>query len=197
MHAMDYQTLAEEIDQIAEIAMRLEQPFQQACFEILLRQALEERQGLTGTHPPSPASDPSDSWEAGIDPAHLKTVMSKTGATKEELGAVFKIADGRYVLLKRPKPRTASRAQIEWALLLALRGGVLVGECLVDIEDVRRACKDNRCYDGSNFAANFRALKWARFFDGAVATGAFPVPLSWQGEAELGRLIKSLARQAD
>jgi hypothetical protein len=197
MHAMDYQTLAEEIDRIAEIAMRLERPFQQACFEILLRQALDERQGLTGAHPPGPASELSDSWEAEIDPAHLKIVMSKTGASKEELRAVFEIVGGRYVLLKHPKPRTASRAQIEWALLIALRGGVLMGEYLVDIEDVRRTCKDNRCYDGSNFAANFRARKWARFFDGAVSTGAFPVPLSWQGEVELGRLIKSLARQAD
>ena len=78
--------------------------------------------------------------------------------------------------------RTAWRTPNK-ALLIALRGGVLMGEFLVEIEDVRRTCKDHRCYDGSNFAANFRARKWARFFDGPVAAGALPMPLSWQGEA--------------
>jgi len=66
--------------------------------------------------------------------------------------------------IKEPSHGQAARGQIEWALLLALKNGILNNSLKADPEEVRSMVQDKGYYDSANFSANFRKPKYANYF---------------------------------
>jgi hypothetical protein len=123
--------------------------------------------------------------------------MGKTGVTEAELNSVL-LYDGNEIhFLKEPKHTRIAQGQIEWALLLALKRGILSNELSTDPEDVRSICQDKGFYDPANFASNFKKAKSASLFKGLLKPQGESQTISNDGFNTLGKLIKSLSGNAD
>ena len=89
------------------------------------------------------------------------------------------------------KTTRMAEAQIRIALLLSLRNALTNGEFEATIDAVRTECRDRKCYDQGNFAANFRNNQSLFDFEKYTKEMA-EVRLSENGRKELAQLIKEL-----
>lgn len=195
---MNFDSLKKEIIEIAEISAKVPESFREKCFEVLLNHLLQSE---------AKASKEKNSPEVGVAaidkevksgthtltlPAALKAFMRRNSVSQEEIEAVVMIADGEFHFVKQPKHQQVSKGQNEWALLLALKNGIVNGSLTVDAEAVRSMVQEQGFYDKGNFAKNFKSPKYASLYkEGLEAQGA-AVALSTEGEEQLAALIKSL-----
>lgn len=196
---MDYQTLKKEISEIAGIAASVPEEFRQKCFELLLTRLLD------GAEPRKKAKEdpPAAEEKARVDPpaspgaipitSQIRVLMAKGGITADDLSKILFVEDGEVHFTKEPSHSIVARGQIEWALLIALRNGILSNNLSVDPEDVRSVCQDKGFYDKANFATNFKKEKSASFFKGKMEAQGESRSLTLEGQQELGKLIKALA----
>ncbi len=161
---MDYEELKREIRAIAEIANTVPEPFREKCFEILLQNLLDSEKAKSRKEDTATPEEEKKQPSKVPTPAQIRVLMSKTGVTQEHLESIVLIENGECHFVREPKPRKVARGQVEWALLLALRNGILNNSLSVDPEDVRSICQEKGFYDAKNFATNFKTPKVAKFF---------------------------------
>lgn len=209
---MDFERLKHEVKEIAAIASEVPEPFRDRCFEILLQQ-------LVTTIEPAKQSpfDPNNGNGNGAGsvqqqtapiaqgsngeklrlPAQIRVFMQRTGVSEDQLASILTVADGDVHFLREPTTSTVAQGQTEWALLLALRNGILSNSISVDPEAVRSICQEKGFYDRKNFSSYFRREKTAKLFRGTMEPQGEPQPLTSDGQAELGKLVKALAARTE
>ena len=195
---MDYQAIQSELERIVEISSSLPQAYRTRCFEVLLSHFLTKDKSRAG------ASKDITTPQAALEPALadelpqvVQAFLDQHGISMPELKAVVDCGQGQVRFLREPTPSTAAQGQREWALLLALRNGLLFNRLEVGLGAIRRACKEKGCYDRANFVATFRRRKTSKLFSGSLPYTAKPHALSQPGQAHLAALIRSLGRRVD
>ena len=195
---MDYQIIQAELKLIVEISSGLPQTYRAKCFEVLLSHFLARGGAPAGESvddmPPLAASEPAVTDDL---PGTVLAFLDQHGITMAELKAVVDCGQGQVRFLREPAPSSMAQGQREWALLLALRNGILFNRLEVALGAIRRVCKDKSCYDRANFIATFSRSKTKRLFSGTLPYSATPKPLSQEGQAQLAALIRSLGRRVD
>ena len=202
--------LKKKIEEFSEIAKTLPDNLQVICFELLLRNHLE------GTRPlrekPKPAPDPENGpipkfletatpdaagrkqEDLKITDLHLKAkkFLDKYALSIEQLNNLFFREGGELKpLYEDLKTTKMSESQIRVTLLLALRNAITHGEFQTDVEAVRAECAQRKCYDTTNFGANYNNNKSCFDFEkfGKETTS---VRLSEAGRKKLAELIKEM-----
>lgn len=202
--------LKKKIEEFSEIAKTLPDNLQVICFELLLRNHLEGSR--SPREKPKPAPDP----ENGPIPKFLETVtpdaagrkqedlkimdlhlkakkfLDKYALSIEQLNNLFFREGGELKpLYEDLKTTKMSESQIRVTLLLALRNAITHGEFQTDVEAVRAECAQRKCYDTTNFGANYNNNKSYFDFDkfGKETTS---VRLSEAGRKKLAELIKEM-----
>jgi hypothetical protein len=188
--AMGEDVLKEQVGQAIEIASELPKEYRAACFAVLLHTMMNQKVGQLGEGQQPKAGEEHEAQNC------LAVVMNRLQVTEPEIRAVVDLDEGRCAFIRGPSGAPTSRAQIAWALLGALRSGLLTGKFEVDAEYVRELSQEAGCYDGQAFASNFKAGYCARYFDGPVRVHSDPRELTPAGEAALGRLIQSISRRS-
>jgi hypothetical protein len=201
---MDYQSLKQEIAEIATIASGVPDKFQDRCFDALLQSLLAERAPAAAPTPrqqieppaPTPAADVRSESGNGSLPlkAGVRAFMQRANVTAAQLGRVMMHEDNEIHFMREPEPTGNAEGQIQWALLLALRNGILNNSLSVDAETVRSMCQEKGFYDRKNFSAIFK--RSANLFRAAPEPQGEAQPLSTEGQEELGRIIRTLAGDA-
>jgi hypothetical protein len=203
--------LRDRIKEIAEIAGSLPESLQQSCFEILLKHYLNPEQAGTpmpvaaakdDVHiepvpvaPPAAVEPPAPAGQADVLQAdlHVKTrrFMEKYAVTLGELNNLFYKEDGQIKpLYEDLKTTRLAESQIRLALLQSLQHALTSGDFETQIETVRNECRDRKCYDKANFAANFRNN--ASLFDQEYSKDTVTIKLSEDGRREVAQLVKEL-----
>jgi hypothetical protein len=189
---MDYKRLQEEIKEIASIASSVPDKYREKCFEILLNRLLADT-----TKPPAGAGAPPPPPPPSGTELHLQgqvlAFMRRKGIAKEQIETILMIEEGNIHFLKEPSHGKAARGQNEWALLLALKNGILNNTLKVDPEDVRSLVQEKGFYNAANFAANFKAPKYKDNFRKPLEPQGEAQALTPAGETALAELIKKLA----
>lgn len=198
---MDYSKLKNEIMEIASIATGVPEPFRAKCFDILLTHLLAPTSRKSG---PATAQTPQGGKDLESDktklplttsvsvPASIRAFMKKTGITDDVLAKVFHHENEEFHFLVEPSTGTISRGQIEWALLLALRNGIVSNTFAVDPEDVRSMCQEKGYYDPTNFWKAFKSTKNKVFFSGELKAQGDARKLTAAGQDELAKVLRDL-----
>lgn len=194
---MKFNEIRCHVKEITKITSLVPEPLQQKCFEILLTQLLREMENLekqptTPTPPVAPAvGKPSD--KSIPTPAQIRVFMQRQDISQTILQSLIMYAGGEVHFIREPSNVSVAEGQIQWALLLALKNGILSNSLEVDPEDVRSVCQEKGFYDAANFAAIFKRKSNAKSFKGPLKPQGEPQQLSSEGEIELAELIRSLS----
>ena len=194
---MDYSKLKEEIREIADIAASVPDRFKEKCFEVLLGNLISGTANDIGgsSQQEGPPPPPPPGRELPIT-TQLRVFMRRRKITEDALKVVLMVADGEAHFLSEPTPQNTAEGQTQWALLLALKNGVLNNSLEADPEEVRSICQDKGLYDPANFAAHFKKAKFAKLFKGLMEPQGDPQRLTTDGETELATLIAGLGSQS-
>jgi hypothetical protein len=126
---------------------------------------------------------------------HMKTrkFMERGGLSLEHINNVFYKEDGKFDLLITDFGATnMAEGQIRIALMQALQHALVDGDFKTTVSAVREECKIRKCYDLSNFAANFK--KSADLFDfGEWSKDLTELRLSEAGKKTLAEVVKKLS----
>ncbi len=206
--------LKDRVLEIVSIAKECPDNLQPLCFELLLRDYLENRQRPPAepAQPATPREKPAEELEfpgdekfraageaatgqqdlkAGDLHVKARRFMERYSISLDHLNQLFYKDNGEIKpLYEDLKTTRMAEEQIRSALLHALLSAMTTGEFVADGEAVRTDVQQRKAYDKANFAANFKNN--ASLFDG-VEKGE-PLRLSEDGRKELAELIKELAR---
>ena len=193
--------LKDEIRQIVELTSSLPENLQLRCFELLVGDLLS-RQGATpppGTSVSSNTNGVTPTFEGGAGEdieakdIHVKTrkFMEQNQISFDQLNEVFyKDEEGAIQpLYEDLKSTKIAESQIRIALLQALRYAIAHGDLSFVRDEVRAECQTRKCYDGPNFASNFKNR--TSFFE-SLDKDTLRVRLAEPGRKELAVVIKSL-----
>lgn len=201
--------LKDKVKEFADIAASLPEKLQQSCFELLLKNYLAElapRRSNVGAQtvaetPPGQSADektPAEPTKAQADlttsDLHVKVrrFMEKYSISLVELNNLFyKEGEAILPLYEDLKTTRTSEAQTRVTLLQSLLNALMNGEFQANVESIRNECRDRKCYDSTNFAANFTNNKSLYDFD-KYTKGTTEIKLSEDGKKELSQLIKEL-----
>lgn len=164
--------------------------------------ATEEPANEAGTE-----SDASSTPALGVQPKvgggsditsldlHMKTrrFMDKGGLTIDHINNVFYKEGGKFELLITDfGATTMAEGQIRIASIQALHRALVDGDFTTTVDAVREECKIRKCYDTSNFTANFK--NHAAIFDfGEWSKNVTELRLSEEGKKVLCDVIKKLS----
>lgn len=201
----DWPRIKQEMVDVLDIVKMCPEPLQEKCFELLLSALLQqggrseaapkqELQGSPDTETDVPDGEAADEiTEANV---HLKVrrFLGKEGVTMDQVNALFYKEDGAIKpLYETLGTHKMAEAQIRLALMSAFEHAFPNGEFCFDVEEVRSRCQDMKCYDGPNFAANFKNS--AALFDNFTYKKGASGELSAEGKKELATAIKLLAAE--
>jgi hypothetical protein len=200
--------LKTEIQEIVEVVKTVPESLQLRAFEILLQDALDRVGGKPRNRGDEKKDDTDDTKDTddkpekkdrrdrvseGLDPdsvpMRVKAFMKRTQVTAPQTGKLFHVEKDHFEPIWAIKVAKFSKAQVQVALLQALQRALTSGEFSFDREEVRTACESKKCYDGTNFKANFRNS--AKLFSGLDKEGL--VSLTDDGMTDLASLIGELA----
>jgi hypothetical protein len=203
--------LKTEIQEIVEVVKTVPEPLQLRAFEILLQDAIDRVSGKKRLRQPDAAKDderdeddPKDKNKTkereeseGLDPNTLpmrvKAFMKRTKVTAPQIEKLFHIEGKQYEPIWTVKVAKFSKAQVQIALMQALRRALTSGEFSFDREDVRTACKERGTLNEANFKANFQNN--SKLFSGLDKDGL--VSLTDDGMTSLASLITELTGEED
>lgn len=188
---MSYEKLKNEIKEISEIAASVPEAFREKCFELLLNHVLS---GEESKSPPPLVKDKTQQTDSpGIAvPSHVKALMRRRNITQNQIDSLVMLDGDDLHFIKEPSHNEASRGQNEWALLLALKNGILNNSLKADPEEVRSLVQEKGFYNANNFSSNFKKAKYAAYFKSALEPQGVVQPISQEGEKALAELISSL-----
>ena len=198
--------LKEKVLELVKIAQECPENLQQACFEILLKNAIgtQEPQKLAETgqngvsnkkEPKSVVEDSSKTQDdLSYKGVHVKVrrLLEKYALTIDNLNQVFyKEGDQILPLYNDLKTTRTSESQVRITLLQCLHNAIQTGEFQTSVEAVRKEATDRKCYDVNNWANNF--TNNAALFDfERYSKKLKTVTLSEQGKTELVTLVKEI-----
>lgn len=198
---MQLETLKEQIKEISAIAANVPEEFRQKCFELLMTHLLTGQSGtpvqlppgIWGSNPPVQVQQIAQLGYSGPPPmtSMLSAFMKKIGLSQDQFARVVGYAHGKVIFYREPDSEKASLAQIEWALLLALKNAINKGAFSVDGEEVRLVCQEKGVFDRRNFYTVFR--RYGDYFRSPPEPAGRAQMLSAKGLNALGALLKSLA----
>jgi hypothetical protein len=202
--------LADKVREFSDIATGLPDNLQVVCFELLLEHYLDTlaprpaAQKLNQHLPP--ADQPKGDAEGAtiedtakgqsdlvLTELHTKVrhFLKKNSLSIDLLRNLFyKEGDEILPLYDDLKTTRMAAGQIRIALLQALQSAFASGDFEADTEVVRRECIDRKCYDQSNFSANFKSSK--DLFDDVYDKTTKVLRLSEAGRKQLAEVIKDL-----
>ncbi|HUW94452.1 MAG TPA: hypothetical protein VMW58_01580 [Anaerolineae bacterium] len=195
---MQYEEVKSELQSIVELCESIPQSYRNKCFEILLAAFLSSPSrrpvaaGPSGFGVAAGTPGPPEGEKMPL-PTQVRVFMSRNDIDEAVLEAVFLYAGGEVHFIREPSPSKVAEAQIQWALLLALKSGMLENTIVVDPEDVRSMCQEKDAYDAANFAANFKRKLTAKLFRGLLEPHGESRGLTDEGERELAKLLNTLA----
>ena len=192
---MNYEKLKKEIKEISEIAASVPESFREKCFEVLLEHVLsgEKKPEKPSTHKDKEEEKTEKEINQTMDlPSHVKAFMRRREITQDQIEALVMLDGEDLHFIKVPSHNEASRGQNEWALLAALKNGILNNSLKADPEEVRSLVQDKGFYDAKNFSTNFKKAKYKAYFKEALETQGSAQALSQDGEKALADLIKNL-----
>ena len=202
--------LKKKIREFSDIAKTCPDNLQGICFELLLKEYLEQRKQPTGKKPqnekPASADDNSQNEVAGegedqdqedfaTTDLHVKTrkFLSDQNLSIDHINQIF-YKEGEKVepLFDDLKTTKLAESQIRIALLQALKNSISTGNFEFDGEEVRSETELRKCYDSKNFTANFKNSK--NLFDGfdKYDKKSPKIKLSKDGRDELANIIRDL-----
>jgi hypothetical protein len=215
---MTNQTLKQDVLELAAIAKECPDNLQEKCFELLLAGYLRPSTPAHGkcgdsdksaapvvtntsstartTVPEVPDGGVSQSQnDLTLMDLHLKAkkFLEKSGLSVANLNQVlYKEGDDILPLYEDLKTTKSSESQIRAGLLQAMVSGIKSGAFEFNGEDVRKECQARKCYDGGNFATNFRNS--ATLFEGFEKYDSQnpTVRLSDEGRKSLAKAISEL-----
>lgn len=206
--------LKEQVLEIVEIVKECPESIQALCFEMLLRDLLENRDRKKLSEPlkkPDVAPKTVDQAEAesiktsvektadsqddiSETDLHIKTrhFLKKYGVTIEELNNIFYKEGERFEpLYEDLKTTKMAEGQVRIAMLQSLQNALETGDFETSVANVRIEATTRKCIDAGNFARNFQNN--AGIFDFQDYTKATTtVRLSEEGKKGLSLLIKQL-----
>ena len=206
--------IKDKIIEIAEIAKSCPDNLQTTCFETLLKDYLAKllptpdkgRKDLAAGAYKSEGSKvesgggKSENQEGAkqedlkASDLHLKVkkFMEKEGVTIEQINNLF-YKQGNLILplFDNLKTTKMSESQVRVTLLQCLVNALTAGEFQTQPDAVRNECTQRKCYDVTNFMANFKNNK--TFFDSQkIDRKTTSLKLSETGKKELANIIKEL-----
>jgi hypothetical protein len=202
--------LKQKILEFVDIAKECPEALQTKCFELLLADYLEQsrRKVAGGADEPKAKNSkeggdkdesitikqPQQQDIAETD-LHVKArqFLKKSGLTVDNINQMFyKEGDNFLPLYDDLKTTKGSESQIRIALLHSLVKGMHTGDFEFDGEAVREEAQVRKCYDATNFTANFNnnneLFESFSKYNKANST----VKLSTEGKTRLAQLIKDL-----
>lgn len=192
-----YESLKSEIKSIVELVDTLPEKYRDRTFELLISHLLSDKPSAKQDDGHSTAKESQrKNGEKATDltvSAKVRAFMRRHSLTEEQLSEVVMMDEGEVHFVREPKGEKNATAQIQWALLLALKTALLGGDLVVDPEAVRSVCIDKGFYDKANFATNFKTASNKAFFQKLLSPQGEPARLSQQGERQLAQILKDLA----
>ena len=196
-----YERLKIELKEIAAIADGLPERYRERCFDVLLSELLKEESSkdspfpadpppLTPEKTPAPPPIPNKPM---VVQAKVRAFLTRHGLKEDVLPKILFVEGQEVHFIKEPDKSKVASCQIRWALLLALKNGILKGEMSVDAEEVRSVCIDKGIYDRKNYSSNYK--KNAAFFQVSPVPHGPAVKLSDEGEKELANLLTKLSTE--
>lgn len=189
---MNYEKLKKEIKEILEIAASVPEAFREKCFEVLLNHILSGKESKSAPPPTGKDKEKSKDTPNLELPSHIKALMRRRDISEEQIDSLVMLDGEDLHFIKEPSHNQASKGQNEWALLLALKNGILSNTLKADPEEVRSLVQEKGFYDVANFSANFKKAKYAAYFKEVLEPQGSAQALSQDGEKALADLIKSL-----
>lgn len=212
----DMKNMKDKVLEIVDIAKSCPENLQTLCFEILLKHFLasleqapdkSKKEAPTGTTPkPSEKAEPSSEVKSDEEASKgvqediresdlhvkMKRFMKKAGVTITELNNLYyKEGDLFLPLFDDLKTTQMAESQIRVTLLQCLVNALTTGEFEAKIEAVRAECTQRKCYNSSNFTANYRNN--GELFDSdKIDRKTANLKLSDTGRKKLADLIKEL-----
>lgn len=194
---MEYKKLKDEIKEIGAIAAAVPEAFREKCFEVLLSHLLSGQTVGIEQPPPPPPPDPIGNTppkpESLTLQSNVKAFMRRRGVSQKQIEAIVMLEGDEFHFIKEPEHGQISKGQTEWALLIALKNGILNNCLKADPEEVRSIVQDKGFYDPANFASNFKTPKCSKLFKGLLERQGDAQAISTEGEAALASLIQALS----
>ena len=191
---MNYEKLKKEIKEISEIAASVPEAFREKCFEVLLNQVLSGEEGKMSFKADKKDNGGHKSPSKTTLPSHVKAFMRRRDISQEQIDALVMLDGEDLHFIKEPSHNEASRGQNEWALLSALKNGILNNSLKADPEEVRSLAQDKGFYNAKNFSTNFKKAKYKAYFKKALEPQGPAQGLNQDGEKALATLIESLTK---
>jgi len=190
---MNHEELKEGIKDILSIVEVVPSELKTKCFEILLENL------LTTSEQPQKETTSANNIHQQSDssykiPTNVKAFLRKHEITQEELDTIIMIENNEVHFIREPKHTAALRGQNEWALLIALRNGLLNNNMKADPEEIRSIVQEKGFYDRANFSKNFKTKKYEGYFKNPLEPQGEAQQLTKEGEVALAELIKSLVK---
>jgi hypothetical protein len=203
-----------KVKEIADIAASLPENLQQQCFELLLKHFLASRiqkvspESEAGGHLDKGGEKPSKPAENTFEETttvqsdlttsdlhvKLRRFMEKYNVTLAELNNLFyKEGENILPLYDDLKTIRMSETQTRIALLQSIQNAFKSGEFQSAVDSIRNECRDRKCLDSTNFAANFKNNRSLYDF-GKYTKETSVIRLSEDGRKELSQLIKELQK---
>ncbi len=214
-----YQQLKSEIKEIIEIVNQCPETLKEKCFELLLENFLSSNSIKNKTRNDSIVDQSNTPLAANaVEVAYAKEIPLKSGSTEEITPKDFHVKIQRFLssnnidiavinqlyykesgklmpLYEALKSTKMAECQIRLALLTAFENSFENGngEMVFNGETIRQRCQDMKCYDGPNFAKNFKISaslfdNWNEKYDKKS-----DYSLSLEAKKELAAILTELA----
>ena len=202
---MDFERLKRGMAEIVTITDSVPEQFKDKCFDALLSALLNEQSSqVPAPAPPQPKSAPAAETSTQPEPdaltgtlppikGQMRVFMQRTGISETTLAKVVSYVEDQVHFLHEPKPTNLATGQIEWALLSALENAIKSNTFIVDGATVRTLCDEKGFLDSKNYWAIFGRND--ALFTKPITASDSKQTLSNDGQAELAKLIESLAKQ--
>lgn len=192
--------LEDTLAEIVAVTKTVPPNLQEKCFELLLTDFLATRASRQGgdDSPQEGAGDEALTGAGGEDiqqtDLHVKArkFLQNNDLTVQDINQLFYKEDSELKpLYDDLHTTTMSEAQTRIALLQALHSGLQTGDFTFEKESVRAEAQQRKCYDQSNFSANFKNNEG--LFE-AYESAATRLSLSTTGRNTLATLVRDLVR---
>lgn len=202
--------LKKKVAEIAAIAKECPDNLQEKCFELLLKDFLDtQKLAKVGEKPPPPPPvgestdlDKKDSDESTTEQEEFSEkdlhVKAKKFLSTHDLSLIhinqlfYKEGDKILPLFDDLRTTKASESQLRILMLQALQNGMTSGDFEFDGEEVRKEAQVRKCYDGINYATNFKNNKDLFENFKSYKKTSPKIRLSTAGKSVLAEVIKNL-----
>jgi len=160
---MDLDEIESQIGKIVKIVEKIPERYRDKCFEILINRLVDEKE-IKQDIPQEAEVQPPIEKQEGFDfqiPIEARAFFRQFELDEGRIYELFLITGKDEVVpVYKIKTTIASKAQIQISLMTALENTLKqTGKFEFELEDIRKRCQDNKCYNQKNFVTNFNNNK--------------------------------------